>query len=88
LRGTGTRSSAATRGKSLYTLLVFPTTAIRDYLQLRTVAAAKDFLVAGFTSARDLGAVFGMKRAIDVKGMPGPIDVHTHGTSARYRTCC
>lgn len=44
-----------------------------NYLQLRSAAAAEDFLLAGFTSARDLsGPVFGLKRAIDEGFVRGP----------------
>ena len=48
-------------------------TADPNYLQLRSAAAAKDFLLAGFTSARDLsGPVFGLKRVIDEGRVVGP----------------
>jgi imidazolonepropionase-like amidohydrolase len=44
-----------------------------DYLKLRAGVAAKDFLFAGFTSARDLGGPsFGLKRAIDEGLLAGP----------------
>jgi imidazolonepropionase-like amidohydrolase len=44
-----------------------------NYLQLRAANAAKEFLLAGFTSARDLaGPSFGMKRAIDEGLLIGP----------------
>jgi imidazolonepropionase-like amidohydrolase len=44
-----------------------------NYLQFRAGASAKDFLLAGFTSARDLsGAAFGMRRAIDEGLLVGP----------------
>ena len=44
-----------------------------NYLQLRSAAGARDFLLAGFTSARDLsGPVFGLKRAIDEGLVAGP----------------
>ena len=44
-----------------------------NYLQFRAGAAAKDFLLAGFTSARDLGGPsFGMKQAIDEGLIVGP----------------
>jgi hypothetical protein len=52
---------------------------------LRTVVGAKDFLMAGFTSAPDLGPVFGVKLAIDAKGMPGLFGI---GRSTRYQSCC
>ncbi|MDF3936364.1 metal-dependent hydrolase family protein [Pseudomonas citronellolis] len=43
------------------------------YLQIREAAAARDFLMAGFTSARDVsGPAFGLKRAIDEGLVPGP----------------
>lgn len=48
-------------------------TADPNYLQLRAGAAAKDFLLNGFTSARDLsGPSFGLKRAIDEGLVVGP----------------
>lgn len=48
-------------------------TADPNYLTIRAAADAKDFLLAGFTSARDLGGpVFGMKRAIDEGTIVGP----------------
>jgi len=44
-----------------------------NYLQFRAGAAAKDFLLAGFTSARDLGGPsFGIKQAIDEGLIIGP----------------
>jgi imidazolonepropionase-like amidohydrolase len=44
-----------------------------DYPQLRAAAAAEDFLMRGFTSARDVGGpVFGLKAAIDRGFLVGP----------------
>ncbi len=59
---------------SFWTLpLAFMGTADPGYMQIRQANAAKEFLMAGFTSARDVsGPVFGMKRAIDEGQMPGP----------------
>lgn len=49
------------------------TTADPNYLQVRQAATAKEFLMAGYTSARDVsGPVFGIKRAIDEGLFPGP----------------
>lgn len=43
------------------------------YLQIRMAAGAKDMLLAGFTSVRDVGGpAFGMKRAIDEGRLDGP----------------
>ena len=53
--------------------LALLSTADPNYLQFRAGAAAKDFLLAGFTLARDLsGPSFGMKRAIDEGLIVGP----------------
>ena len=43
------------------------------YLQIRQAAAARDFLMCGFTSVRDAGGpTFGLKRAIDEGFVAGP----------------
>jgi imidazolonepropionase-like amidohydrolase len=43
------------------------------YLQIRMAAGAKDLLMAGFTSVRDVGGpVFGIRRAIDENRLDGP----------------
>lgn len=48
-------------------------TADPNYIQLRQGAAAKDILMAGFTTVRDVsGPVFGLKRAIDEEFVTGP----------------
>ena len=48
-------------------------TADPNYLQIRQAAGAKDLLLAGFTSVRDVsGPVFGLKRAIDEGLVAGP----------------
>ncbi|HVZ32922.1 MAG TPA: amidohydrolase family protein, partial [Polyangiaceae bacterium] len=48
-------------------------TADPNYLQIRSAISARDFLMAGFTSARDLsGPTFGLKRAIDEGVVVGP----------------
>jgi imidazolonepropionase-like amidohydrolase len=48
-------------------------TADGNYLQIRQAAGAKDLLLAGFTSVRDVsGPVFGLKRAIDEGLVVGP----------------
>lgn len=53
--------------------MAFMTTADPGYMQIRQASAAKEFLMAGYTSARDVsGPVFGMKRAIDEGLVVGP----------------
>jgi imidazolonepropionase-like amidohydrolase len=48
-------------------------TADASYLQIRQAAGAKNLLLAGFTSVRDVsGPVFGLKRAIDEGLVVGP----------------
>jgi imidazolonepropionase-like amidohydrolase len=48
-------------------------TADANYLMLRAANMASDFLMQGFTSARDVGGpVFGLKRAIDEGVIAGP----------------
>jgi imidazolonepropionase-like amidohydrolase len=48
-------------------------TADSNYLQIRQAAAAKDYLMAGFTSLRDVsGPAYGLKRAIDEGLVVGP----------------
>jgi imidazolonepropionase-like amidohydrolase len=45
----------------------------QNYIQLRASAAAGEFLMRGFTTARDLGGpVFGLKEAIDAGYVVGP----------------
>jgi len=49
------------------------TTSDPNYPQLRAAAAAEDFLMRGFTTARDVGGpVFGLKAAIDRGFVVGP----------------
>ena len=46
---------------------------IPDFLQVRQVPGARDFLMDGFTSARDAGGpTFGLKKAIDQGFVEGP----------------
>ena len=48
-------------------------TADPNYLQIRQAVGAKDLLMAGFTSVRDVsGPVYGLKRAIDEGYVAGP----------------
>lgn len=48
-------------------------TADPNYLMIKAAASARDFLLNGFTSARDLcGPAFGLKRAIDEGVIEGP----------------
>lgn len=48
-------------------------TADPGYLQIRQAINAKEMLMSGFTSVRDVsGPVYGMKRAIDEGLIPGP----------------
>lgn len=59
----------------LYTIVPQPTILASDlgYLNVAATKAAKEMLMRGFTSVRDVGgAVFGLKRGIDSGMVPGP----------------
>ena len=53
--------------------LIMAATADPNYLQIRQAAGAKNILLSGFTSIRDMsGPVYGLKRAVDEGLVAGP----------------